>query len=255
MDNINQSYSCPRCRSVFPLSDKTLHDSICTGPIFFQSCSIGSTLLNPNMNNNQNNINNNSNDDNDIERIIDDNGNITETKKETTSNGSIKTTITVKDKNGNIKNQSVNISNGNNSNNNMLFSFSSFNSNMPNNTNILGNGLNNIMNNMMNNVMNNINNIVVNNSNFVMNDENMNHGLDPQILNNLLVIKSDLSELSENETTCIICMENYKNEEDVIYLPCQHLFHKNCLFEWFKINDCCPICKLKLTVENTDIYA
>ena len=257
MDNINQSYTCPRCGSVFPLNDKSLHDSMCTGPIFPNSNVIGRTLLNPNMiinTNNSNNINNNDNNNNninDIERVMDDNGNIIETKKEVTSNGSIKKTIIVKDMNGNIKSQSVNISSGNNLNNNMMFNFSSFNSNMPNNVNMPGTGLNNLMSNMINN----ISNMAVNNLNINMNNENVNHGLDPQIINNLLVIKSNLSELSENEITCIICMDDFKNDEDVIYLPCQHLFHRDCIYEWFKINDCCPTCKLKLTRENTDIYA
>ena len=256
MDNINQSYTCPRCHKVFPLIDKSLHDSMCTGPIFLNSFGFGTTLLNPNMTNNTNNSNNinnndNTNNNNDIEREIDDNGNIIETRKEVTSNGAIKKTIIVKDMNGNIKSQSVNISGGNNLNNNTAFSFSSFNSNMPNNENMFGTGLNNVMSNMMNN----ISNMVVNNLNINMNNENVNHGLDPQIINNLLVTSSNLSELSENEITCIICMEDFKNDEDVIYLPCQHLFHKDCIYEWFKINDFCPICKLKLTRENTDIYA
>ena len=148
-------------------------------------------------------------------------------------------------------------SGGNGFNNNMLFSFSSFNNNFSNNMNnfnnfngmnLFGSGINNIMNNM-------INNAFMNNANYYANDENANTALNPEILKNLIVIKVDISELSESEKECIICMEEFKNDDDGIYLPCQHLFHKNCLFEWFKIKDCCPICKNKVTRENTDIYS
>jgi hypothetical protein len=258
MNNINQSYTCPRCHGVFPLNDKDLHNSVCTG----------STNNNNNNNNNSNsNNNNNSNENNnDIQTIVDDNGNITEIKKEVAPNGSIKTTTTKKDPNGNIISQTMNVSGNNGFGNNMIFSFSSFNNNFPNNMNMNMNNMNSMnnmnnmnifgsgLNNIMSSIANNINNAVRNNLNLNFNDENANNALDPQILNNLLVIKIDESELSENETECIICMENFKKDDDGVYLPCQHLFHKDCLFEWFKIKDCCPTCKTKVTRENTDIY-
>ena len=191
---------------------------------------------------------------NDIQRIVDDNGCVTEIKKEVLSNGILKTTTTKKDPNGNILCQSENYAGGNGFNglnaNNMVFSFSSSNNNFPNNMNnmnIFGFGINNIMNTIGNAIRNNLNNNI--------NDENANNALDPEIIKNLLVIKIDESELSENETECIICMEEFKKDDDGIYLPCQHLFHKDCLYEWFKIKDFCPICKNKVTRENTDIYA
>ena len=226
-------------------------------------------MNNSNINSNDINNGNNNNDNNDFQRIIDDNGYITEIKKERLSNGLIKTTTTKKDPNGNIISQSQGIAGGNSMfSNNILFNLSPnfFSNNMnmnntfmnnmnPNNTNmnnmnIFGSGINNIMSNMFNNITNAINN----NLNMNFNDENVNNALDPAIINNLIVIKIDESELDENETDCIICLEKFKKDDDAIYLPCQHLFHKACLYEWFKIKDFCPYCKTKVTRENTDIY-
>ena len=206
-------------------------------------------MNNSNINSNSINNGNNTNDNNDFQRIVDNNGYITEIKKERLDNGLIKTTTTKKDPNGNIIFQTQGLAGGNSIfSNNIQFNLSS--NNFSNNMNIFGTGINNIMSNMLNNITNAINN----NLNMNFNDENVNNALDPAILNNLIVIKIDESELDENETDCIICLEKFKKDDDAIYLPCQHLFHKACLYEWFKIKDFCPYCKTKVTRENTDIY-
>jgi len=55
-----------------------------------------------------------------------------------------------------------------------------------------------------------------------------------------------IEDLSEN---CSICLEKYKKNEKCIRLNCSHIFHKQCLNEWFKnkINKSeelnCPLCR------------
>mmetsp|Transcript_10983 Transcript_10983/g.26571 ORF Transcript_10983/g.26571 Transcript_10983/m.26571 type:complete len:281 (-) Transcript_10983:230-1072(-) len=54
----------------------------------------------------------------------------------------------------------------------------------------------------------------------------------------------------EDEDCCCICLEGYAKGE-VICTPkqgdCNHIFHKECLFEWIKQNhDCCPLCRVVL---------
>ena len=36
------------------------------------------------------------------------------------------------------------------------------------------------------------------------------------------------------DSTCAICQENYLQYTKVMYTPCQHAFHENCLIEWLK---------------------
>ena len=53
-------------------------------------------------------------------------------------------------------------------------------------------------------------------------------------------IKKD-DPLINNE--CIICLDKYKQNEYKRDLKCNHSFHKDCLKEWTKDNNTCPICR------------
>lgn len=45
---------------------------------------------------------------------------------------------------------------------------------------------------------------------------------------------------------CSICFENYKEEEELKFTPCKHLFHEECLKNWLKVKRTCPLCRLDL---------
>ena len=51
---------------------------------------------------------------------------------------------------------------------------------------------------------------------------------------------------------CIICMEDYKPEDETIALPCdsRHFFHADCITGWLKTNNSCPLCKKPITMED-----
>lgn len=47
-----------------------------------------------------------------------------------------------------------------------------------------------------------------------------------------------------NEEVCSICLEGYKEKQQVVYWnSCKHLFHKDCLEFWVEKNPTCPNCK------------
>ncbi len=50
---------------------------------------------------------------------------------------------------------------------------------------------------------------------------------------------------------CIICMEGFRDQEDVTFLPCdpRHHFHSGCIEAWLIRHPQCPICKTPLTSE------
>ena len=76
-------------------------------------------------------------------------------------------------------------------------------------------------------------------------------GTDREILNELPETNiEDVSKLDSDKKNCVICLEDFKNSEKAIILPCIHLFHKNCIKSWLKKNNSCPICKFKLTRDN-----
>ena len=46
-----------------------------------------------------------------------------------------------------------------------------------------------------------------------------------------------------NNDKCLICLEIYKIGNQVLYLPCSHLFHSTCIMRWLLKDSKCPICK------------
>ncbi len=53
---------------------------------------------------------------------------------------------------------------------------------------------------------------------------------------------------SRRETECAICLEKFKRN-DIIkeFYKCRHIFHKDCLKNWLKRSNACPLCKHDLT--------
>ncbi|KAI9136024.1 hypothetical protein BKA69DRAFT_1034042 [Paraphysoderma sedebokerense] len=45
---------------------------------------------------------------------------------------------------------------------------------------------------------------------------------------------------------CAVCQEKYELENEVIQLPCLHLFHEDCIVPWLKNNGTCPVCRHSL---------
>ncbi|CAI2374123.1 unnamed protein product [Moneuplotes crassus] len=57
----------------------------------------------------------------------------------------------------------------------------------------------------------------------------------------------------EANDICCICLENYSEENGpVIQIPCPgpHYFHKQCVIQWIREKNCCPICKAEITIED-----
>ncbi|CAL0305700.1 unnamed protein product [Lupinus luteus] len=49
--------------------------------------------------------------------------------------------------------------------------------------------------------------------------------------------------VSGEDAVCCICLAKYGNNDQLRELPCSHLFHKDCIDKWLKINALCPLCK------------
>jgi len=53
---------------------------------------------------------------------------------------------------------------------------------------------------------------------------------------------------------CIICLNCFKDKEEVLYLPCdpRHHFHSLCIESWLNKALRCPICNISLTFETIE---
>ena len=65
------------------------------------------------------------------------------------------------------------------------------------------------------------------------------------ILKQLSVTKiEDINKLDDQNKKCIICLEEFKNDDKSIYLPCFHLFHEKCITDWINMKKgFCPFCR------------
>lgn len=49
-----------------------------------------------------------------------------------------------------------------------------------------------------------------------------------------------------NNDSCVICICEFEEQEEVKKLTCNHIFHKSCIEEWLKNHSTCPVCKHSL---------
>ncbi|CAK0903538.1 unnamed protein product, partial [Prorocentrum cordatum] len=45
------------------------------------------------------------------------------------------------------------------------------------------------------------------------------------------------------QTKCLICLEDFGDGDDVMTLPCLHIYHKKCVEQWLGCDNSCPVCK------------
>lgn len=57
---------------------------------------------------------------------------------------------------------------------------------------------------------------------------------------------TDLNKIPEDKKECVVCLCAFELNQKALILPCTHLFHTNCIKDWFKTQNTCPICKFKL---------
>lgn len=50
----------------------------------------------------------------------------------------------------------------------------------------------------------------------------------------------------EDEDSCCICLEAFKQDEELVRMHCEHMFHEKCVTDWLKLNATCPMCRSKL---------
>jgi len=51
---------------------------------------------------------------------------------------------------------------------------------------------------------------------------------------------------------CSICVEDFREEENVLKLPCDHLFHKKCIVPWSELHNSCPVCRRLISEPSDD---
>ena len=55
-------------------------------------------------------------------------------------------------------------------------------------------------------------------------------------------------DLNLNEAKeCLICIDNFNEEDDIVKIKCNHIFHKNCIKSWLcEESNKCPVCRISI---------
>ncbi|KAJ9141304.1 hypothetical protein P3X46_031852 [Hevea brasiliensis] len=49
--------------------------------------------------------------------------------------------------------------------------------------------------------------------------------------------------------TCVVCLEELEEDDDLIELPCSHLYHEDCIVKWLLSSHLCPLCRHQMPTE------
>ncbi|XP_059443936.1 probable E3 ubiquitin-protein ligase ZFP1 isoform X2 [Corylus avellana] len=64
----------------------------------------------------------------------------------------------------------------------------------------------------------------------------------------------EAASVDQEADSCIICQDEYKNQEKIGILDCGHDYHADCLKKWLVLKNVCPICKSEaLTTGGKDV--
>jgi len=72
------------------------------------------------------------------------------------------------------------------------------------------------------------------------------------VVDSLPLVKVD-ETTKEEAIRCSVCLIDFEiDEENVIKLPCNHIYHKDCVTTWLTKHCTCPVCRYELAVEDTE---
>jgi hypothetical protein len=120
----------------------------------------------------------------------------------------------------------------------------------PIETNVSLNQFNNLIN-IIDNYIRNTEHLYINdvlptldNFNNIILNEDVKIILDEEEFDNLERIKYDKSDKS---LECLICLDTFEEEENLIKIKCNHIFHCNCIKNWLcEESNKCPVCRIEV---------
>lgn len=59
-------------------------------------------------------------------------------------------------------------------------------------------------------------------------------------------INIEYSNVLNYDDKCPICRDSSDEETEFIKIKCNHIFHKQCIFQWIQKSQSCPMCRIKL---------
>ena len=73
------------------------------------------------------------------------------------------------------------------------------------------------------------------------------HPLHPYNVKPVLHIPFSISKVTQCQVDanlqCSVCWDDFKLDEEVKRLRCDHYFHEDCIIPWLELHNTCPICR------------
>ena len=68
---------------------------------------------------------------------------------------------------------------------------------------------------------------------------------------NIKCLRKD-SNIIDNDHSCSVCKDIFEIQQNVLYLPCKHVYHEDCILPWLKERNSCPTCRFELPTDDVD---
>ena len=91
-------------------------------------------------------------------------------------------------------------------------------------------------------------NMEENELNLVLN-ESFNVTIQQNIKNPEKILNIDSKKFNKNISCyneCSVCITNFETNDDIIEIKCKHIFHNECIKEWYKYKNVCPLCRAEI---------
>jgi hypothetical protein len=63
----------------------------------------------------------------------------------------------------------------------------------------------------------------------------------------IYIIECNINDFMEKtKDDCLICLNDYNKNLLIVILPCNHIYHAICIYEWFEKKVVCPLCNVDL---------
>jgi len=70
-----------------------------------------------------------------------------------------------------------------------------------------------------------------------------------------IIIDEDYLSKSKNSAElidCSVCKEEFNLNDIVRKIPCNHLFHEDCIVPWLTSRNSCPVCRYELSTDDIE---
>uniref|UniRef100_A0A915EJR7 RING-type domain-containing protein n=1 Tax=Ditylenchus dipsaci TaxID=166011 RepID=A0A915EJR7_9BILA len=67
-------------------------------------------------------------------------------------------------------------------------------------------------------------------------------GISPECLARMPMVEVSEKQV-DDAAQCVTCMDNFKVNEKVARLDCEHIYHQQCIMPWLRLHNTCPLCR------------